>query len=117
MKSFFFLLALTRLPAQASTPIQVSLDLTDAPRKLLHAHLIIPVHPGPLTLDYPQWIPGEHSPTGPIDNFAGIVFSTNGQTLSWRRDDVNMFALHLTVPDGIDRLDARVDFLATAAAS
>ncbi|MBV8867589.1 MAG: M61 family metallopeptidase [Acidobacteriaceae bacterium] len=117
MKSFFVLLALTRLPVQASTPIQVSLDLTDAPRKLLHAHLTIPVHPGPLTLDYPQWIPGEHSPTGPIDNVAGIVFSTNGQTLPWRRDDVNMFALHLTVPDGIDRLDARVDFLATAAAS
>ena len=79
--------------------------------------LIIPVRPGPLTLDYPQWIPGEHSPTGPIDNFAGIVFSANGQTIPWRRDDLNMFALHLTVPDGVERLDAKVDFLATAAPS
>ncbi len=84
---------------------------------MLHAHLLIPVRPGPLTLDYPQWIPGEHSPTGPIDNFAGLVFSANGKTLSWRRDDVNMFAIHLDIPDGTDTLDAKVDFLATAAPS
>ncbi len=113
----FFYLATTSLLAQASAPIQLSLDLTDAPRKLLHAHLVIPVQPGPLTLDYPQWIPGEHTPSGPIDNFAGIVFSANGHTLAWRRDDVNMFALHLTVPDGADSLEAKVDFLATAAPS
>jgi predicted metalloprotease with PDZ domain len=92
-------------------------DLTDAPRKILHAHLVIPVQPGPLTLDYPQWIPGEHTPTGPIDNFAGIVFSANHQVLAWRRDDVNMFAFHLTIPEGVRTLDAKVDFLATAAPS
>lgn len=75
------------------------------------------MHPGPLTLDYPRWIPGEHSPTGPVDDLTGIVFSANGQTISWRRDDVNMFALHLTVPKGANRLEAKVDFLATAAPS
>ncbi len=91
--------------------------MTDAPRKILHAHLLIPVKPGPLTLDYPQWIPGEHTPTGPIDNFAGIVFSANGQVLPWRRDDVNMFAFLLTIPEGVRTLDAKVDFLATAAPS
>ena len=48
---------------------------TDAPRKILHAMLSIPVQPGPLTLVYPQWIPGEHGPTGPIDNLAGLVIS------------------------------------------
>ncbi len=84
---------------------------------MLHARLSIPVQPGPLTLEYPQWIPGEHSPTGPIDNFAGLVISANGQTLAWRRDDVNMFAFHLTVPDGVQKLEAKVDFLATAPAS
>ena len=105
------------LAAQISQPTQILVDLTDAPRKILHAHLVIPVQPGPLTLDYPQWIPGEHTPSGPIDNFAGIVFSANGHTLAWRRDDVNMFALHLTIPDGVRTLDAKVDFLATAAPS
>jgi len=90
-------------------------DLTDAPRKFLHAQLTIPVQPGPLTLVYPQWIPGEHGPTGPIDNFAGVTFTANGQAVAWQRDDVNMFAFHLTVPAEVTTLDAHVDFLATAA--
>jgi predicted metalloprotease with PDZ domain len=114
---FFAFLFAASLAAQSSRPTQISIDLTDAPRKILHAHLVIPVQPGPLTLDYPQWIPGEHTPSGPIDNFAGIVFSANGQVLAWRRDDVNMFAFHLTIPDGVRTLDAKVDFLATAAPS
>ena len=98
-------------------PIQLTLDLTDAPRKLLRARLVIPVQPGPLTLVYPQWIPGEHGPTGPIDNLAGIAFSANGQDIPWRRDNVNMFALHLDIPPGVSSIEARADFLATAAPS
>jgi len=98
-------------------PIQLTLDLTDAPRKLLRARLVIPVQPGPLTLVYPQWIPGEHGPTGPVDNLAGIKFSANGQDIPWRRDNVNMFALHLDIPPGVSSIEARADFLATAAAS
>lgn len=91
--------------------------MSDAPRKFLHAQLTIPVQPGPLTLVYPEWIPGEHGPTGPIDNFAGLTFSANGRTIPWQRDDVNMFMFHLTVPAGVQKLAAKVDFLATAAAS
>jgi len=98
-------------------PIQLTLDLTDAPRKILRARLIIPVQPGPLTLVYPQWIPGEHGPTGPVDNLAGIKFSANGRDIPWRRDDVNMFALHLDIPPGVTSIEARADFLATAAPS
>jgi predicted metalloprotease with PDZ domain len=89
-------------------------DLTGAPRKFLHAHMTIPVRPGPLTLVYPEWIPGEHGPTGPIDNFAGIRFTAHGQAIPWRRDDVDMYAFHLNVPAGTDTLDARIDYLATA---
>ncbi len=63
---------------------------------------------------YPEWIPGEHGPTGPIDNLAGIVFEGRGQRIAWKRDDVNMFAFHLTVPEGVSELRANVDFLATA---
>lgn len=103
--------------AQSSAPIHLTVDVTDAPRKILHARLTIPVKPGPLTLLYPKWIPGEHGPTGPIDNLAGIVITANGQQLAWVRDDVNMYALHVTVPDGVSALDAKLDFLATAAPS
>ena len=106
------------MPAIAQqAPIQLFVDETDAPRKILHAQLSIPVSPGPLTLLYPKWIPGEHSPSGPIDNFAGLVITANGQALPWTRDDVNMFAFHLTVPGGATTLDVKCDFLATAAAA
>ena len=100
--------------AQRDKPIVLSVDITDAPRKILHAHLSIPVQPGPLTLVYPKWIPGEHGPTGPVDDLAGIVFTANGQTLSWQRDDVDMFAFHLNVPADTALLDCKLDFLATA---
>lgn len=113
--SFLGLVCALSLTAQNNRPIRITLDLTDAPRKLLHAQMSIPVQPGPVTLVFPEWIPGEHGPTGPIDNFAGLVFTANGQTIPWQRDDVNMFSFHLTVPAGVDTLDAKTDFLATAA--
>ncbi len=97
--------------------ITVTADLTDAPRKLLHADLTFPVQPGPLTLFYPEWIPGEHAPSGPIDNLAGLVFTANGKVIPWQRDDVNMFTIRLTVPEGSTKLNARLDFLATAPAT
>ena len=88
-------------------------DLTDAPRRLLHSHLEIPVSAGPLTLEYPQWIPGDHRPTGPIDNLAGIRVRANSQDLPWRRDDVDMYGFHVEVPPGVSRLEVSLDFLAT----
>jgi predicted metalloprotease with PDZ domain len=114
------ILALTAaIPALAQTnnPIQINLDITDAPRKILHARLTIPVKPGPLTLTCPQWIPGEHGPTGPIDNIAGIILSANGQDIPWQRDSANMFQFHLVVPAAVNAIEAKVDFLATAAPS
>lgn len=104
-----------RALSRAAAPIAVTLDLTDAPRKLLHAELALPVRPGPLTLVYPQWLPGEHGPTGPISDLAGLVFSADGQTIEWHRDAEDMFAFHLSIPAGTTTLTAKLDFLATAA--
>lgn len=102
----------------AAQPITLAVDLTDAPRRILHAVETIPVTPGPMTLMYPKWIPGEHGPTGPIDNQAGLILTTNtGQRVKWERDLVDMYSYHLTVPAGATSLTARMDFLATAAAS
>jgi predicted metalloprotease with PDZ domain len=112
-----FALSVTVTLAQTGKVIKLDLDLTDAPRKILHAHLVIPVQPGPVTLEYAQWIPGEHAPSGPIDNFAGIIFTANGKTIPWERDDVNMFAFRLKIPAGVTEVEASVDFLATAAPS
>ena len=95
----------------AAGPIMLNVDATEAPRKLFHAHMTIPVNPGPLTLVYPKWIPGEHGPTGPIINLAGLKFTAGGKTIPWRRDDVEMYAFHLEVPAGVKELEALLDFL------
>src|ERR1043166_2444244 len=95
----------------ASGSITLSVDATEAPRKIFHARMTIPVNPGPLTLVYPKWIPGEHGPTGPIINLAGLRFMAGGKTIPWRRDDVEMYAFHLDVPIGVNSLEASLDFL------
>ena len=95
-------------------PITLAVDATDAPRGILHARLHIPASPGKLTLFYPKWIPGEHSPDGPINNVTGLEFSSNGKPLSWHRDDDDMFTFHLDVPDGVDAVDVSLDFLLPA---
>ena len=100
--------------AQSKTQMRLTVDLTDAPRKIIHAEFTLPVKPGPLTLLYPKWIPGEHEPDGPINDLAGLVITANGQQLAWVRDDVNMFAFHITVPQGVSSIDVKDDFLATA---
>ena len=85
--------------------MQVVVDLTDAPRNLYHSQLTIPVKPGPLTLVYPKWIPGNHRPSGPIANVTGVKMEAGGQTLVWERDPVDMYAFHVDVPAGANELD------------
>jgi predicted metalloprotease with PDZ domain len=96
------------------TPIQITADLSDAPRKLLHAEVDLPVTPGPVTLTTPKWIPGEHMPNGPVQEITGVVFTANGQTLAWRRDDVDLYQFHLTIPAGVSTLHAHLDCIVTS---
>ena len=95
-------------------PIKITADLSEAPRKLYHAEIDLPVKPGPVTLTTPKWIPGNHRPTGPVDDITGVVFTANGQTLPWRRDDVDLYQFHVTVPAGVTTLHAHLDCIVTA---
>jgi predicted metalloprotease with PDZ domain len=97
--------------ASAQAPIQITADLSEAARKLYHAEIEIPVKPGPLTLITPEWIPGTHRPTPIVDSITGVVFTANGQVLPWRRDNVDMFEFHLTIPAGVSRLHAHLDLI------
>ncbi len=97
--------------AWGQQPIQLSVDATDITRRLVHARMTYPVKTGPFTLLYPQWIPGEHGPTGPIADLVGIKVSGNGQPIPWKRDSVNMFAFHIEVPAGVTSLDVAIDFI------
>ncbi len=112
----FFLLPALLLPVAASFAfaqgaIQLTVDATRTRQKLLHARAVIPVNPGPLTLYYPKWIPGEHGPEGPISNLTGLKFEGNGKIIPWQRDLLDVFTFHLDVPAGVSSLDADYDFI------
>ena len=107
-----FALAVPVLSAQ-SAPIRITADLTDAPRKLIHAEIDLPVTAGALTLITPEWIPGHHMPSGPAAEITGVSFkSEDGKTIAWRRDDVNLYEFHVTVPAGVKTLHAHLDYVA-----
>jgi predicted metalloprotease with PDZ domain len=118
MKLLLPIAALLAVAASAqSNPITLSVDLTDAPRKLLHATETMPVQPGPMTLVYPEWIPGEHGPTGPIVNQAGFIITTpSGDPVKWERDLTDMYSYHIDVPPGIYQLKVKMDFIAAQGA-
>ncbi|HEV2388021.1 MAG TPA: hypothetical protein VGS20_12285 [Candidatus Acidoferrales bacterium] len=102
----------------APGPVKLFVDATQVPvRKLYHARLEIPVQPGPLDLYYPEWIPGEHMPNGPIEDLMGLKFSVNGERIPWRRDLVEMFTFHLTIPPGAQELVAELDYASAGPAS
>lgn len=77
MKKFVFIavlglsacLALPGLTVAATTHLTV--NLTDAAQSIYHVHMTMPVKPGPMTLYYPKWIPGDHAPVGRSRTWAG----------------------------------------------
>ena len=97
-----------------SPPISITVDASDAARKFFHARESLPVKGGENIFYYPKWIPGEHMPSGPVVDFAGIKFFANGQEIPWRRDSIDMFTFHVDVPQGVTSLDVTMDFLSPA---
>src|SRR5260370_23724282 len=113
MKSRFLFLVLILLGvsavAQSVIHERLRVDASDALRNILHSTVTIPVSAGPVTLVYPKWIPGNHRPTGPIQNLMGLHIMANGQELEWQRDLVDMYAFHLQVPAGVREIEASYD--------
>src|SRR6267142_6471030 len=102
-------------PAQTpSGRVSILVDASEAPRKIFHARLTFDVSPGALTMIYPKWIPGEHGPTGPVSDLAGLKFTAAGKVIPWRRDLVEMYAINLNVPAGATSLDVSLDYLSPA---
>jgi len=90
--------------------ITLKVDLSDLDRKIFTVHESIPVKPGPLTLLYPEWLPGNHAPRGPIDGLTGLLISTGGHPVEWVRDPVNVYAFHLQVPAGAKQLELEFEY-------
>lgn len=98
--------------ASASEPITLTVDSRQAPSQDIElVHERLPVQPGALRLLYPEYLPGEHGPTGIIENVAGLVIKGGGKTLDWNRDPHDMYAFNVTVPQGVDHLDIDMTYL------
>ena len=89
--------------------LHLDIDASDTSRGIYRVVETIPVaHPGRLTLLFPQWLPGNHSPSGPIALLAGIRITGGGHTIPWLRDSSYVYAFHVDVPAGVHEL--RVEF-------
>jgi predicted metalloprotease with PDZ domain len=100
----------------AGTGIKLDVDATEAPRRILHAREILDVKPGPLTLSYAEWLPGEHGPTGPVTDLVGLKLRNGGSgaaaaDIPWRRDLSNMYLFHCDVPEGVSTIEITFDFI------
>jgi predicted metalloprotease with PDZ domain len=104
------------LPAQTGPAIALTLDATQAPEKILHTRMVMPVQPGLLTFYYPKWIPGQHDPSGPIGSVAGLKFVADGKVIPWRRDLHDVFTFHLQVPQGAQSLEVTFDYIESGGA-
>ena len=97
--------------ADKPSPLRLEVDASDAARNILHCKLTVPARPGPFTLVYPKWIPGNHRPSGPIANVTGLRFEAGGKSLDWQRDPVEMYSFHLNLPSNATEVTAYFDTL------
>lgn len=100
-------------PADIPYPGTISLmvDMTNVNDRIFDVRETIPVAGRNVTLLYPEWLPGNHSPSNPIAALAGLVVSAKGERIAWKRDPVNMYAFHVDVPPGANALDVNFQYL------
>jgi predicted metalloprotease with PDZ domain len=91
--------------------IQLAVDATDTAQGIFRVHEVVPIRGRELTLLYPQWIPGNHSPSGPIAMLAGLTVTANGGRLEWTRDEYNVYAFHIHVPPDVSSVDVDFQYL------
>src|SRR5438270_10800126 len=107
---FLPLFCIALLAQTASKPsIRLEVDATDPGRNFFHSKLTIPVTPGPVTLAYPEWIPGNHRPSGPLVNMTGLHIEGGGHAIEWQRDLKDMYAIHLQIPAGVNEITVSLD--------
>ena len=108
----FFALG-ARAGAQSAEPtLHVAVDATRAAQRIYHVTETMPAPAGPFTFVYPKWIPGYHGPVGPIEEVVSLHARSGGNELTWRRDLVDFYAVHTTVPAGASQLEVSFDVVA-----
>ena len=94
-------------------PIDLTVDLTNIVDRVEKVHEDIPVEAGSneMVLLYPQWLPGDHEPSGPIESLGGIVTTVDGKRVQWVRDRVNVYAFHVPLTAGAKTVGLDFDYL------
>jgi predicted metalloprotease with PDZ domain len=94
-------------------PIALTVDLRNNVDRIERVHEEVPVEPGSkeMVLLYPEWIPGEHEPSGPISSLAGIITTVDGKRVQWVRDRVNVYAFHVPLTAGAKTVGLDFDYL------
>jgi predicted metalloprotease with PDZ domain len=100
--------------ATQQDPATLVLDASRAADGIMEVRERIPATAGSFTVVYPKWIPGEHGPTGPLNDLAALRISADGAPLDWRRDPNDLYAFHVNVPAGTQAIDADFDVLMNA---
>jgi predicted metalloprotease with PDZ domain len=101
-----------RLAAAQGAPVmQVAVDATRAAQRYYRVKVTLPATPGPFTFVYPDWIPGYHAAAGPIEGVVNLRVFAGATPLDWRRDLVDMYAVHTTVPAGASSIDVDFDLV------
>ncbi len=96
----------------AAQPISLMVDASDAAQRQFHTKMTMPVSAGEVALTYPEWIPGNHRPTGPIADVVGIRITAGGRDLAWKRDAADLYTIRVTVPQGVSSVDVSFDLIA-----
>jgi len=110
-------IALPRDMAYQGT-IQLTVDASDVMRAIFKVHEHVPVSgAGDFVMLYPKWLPGNHSPTGQINKVAGFRATANGQELKWVRDDLDVYAFHIAVPQGVTAIDVDFQYVSPTASN
>ncbi len=106
------LLGAFQISADAATHMTLEVDATDAPRGLLSAELEIPVGPGPVDLYFVEWTPGNHNPSGPIQNLVDFsITDSQGHRIHWDRDPAHVHRVTANVPTGVEELRVSLRYI------
>jgi predicted metalloprotease with PDZ domain len=100
--------------ATQQQPVDLFVDASRASDGYMEVRERIPAAAGPFTIVYPKWIPGEHGPTGPLNDLAQLQVKAKGSPLDWHRDITDLYAFHLNVPSGVSNIDVTFDILMNA---
>lgn len=103
-----------QVPDAVDTPypggtMTLDIDASDTLRGAYRVTQTVPVAPGTskLTLLFPQWLPGNHAPRGPLAELVDITFTSGGEVLRWKRDPLEVNAFHIDLPAGTREVVAK----------